>query len=301
MVTDGQWVDYDKDGQVDLVITGEYMPIRVFHNEGGRFTEATQELGLATSNGWWNRIAIVDVNGDGYMDIVAANHGLNSRFRASEAKPVEMYVSDFDGNGSTEQVVSCYQGDSTYPMVLRHDLLAVLPALKKKYLKYESYKGQQMEDIFTQEQLSKAEKLSAYVMESSVFVNEGGKGFTRKALPKEAQLSVMYGIGAGDYDGDGKVDLVIAGNLYEAKPEAGIYDGSYGLMLKGAGDGSFSPLHPQQSGISIRGQVRDITSITVSKKKVLLFSLNNESLKFLVKNREEDKKQLTRMSVSYKK
>ncbi|MFS2190470.1 FG-GAP-like repeat-containing protein, partial [Mucilaginibacter sp. Mucisp84] len=136
MVTDAKWFDYDRDGKPDLVTCGEYMPIRIFHNEGGRLKEVTREAGLEWSNGWWNRLEIADIDGDGYPDIVAGNHGLNSRFKATRAKPVSMYVGDFSGTGSIEDIVCTYNGDKQYPMVLRHDLVGELPYLKKKYLRY---------------------------------------------------------------------------------------------------------------------------------------------------------------------
>jgi hypothetical protein len=171
MVTDAAWLDYDNDKKPDLVITGEYMPIRLFHNENSTFKEVTAPAGLSKTNGWWNRIVITDLNNDGYPDIIAANHGLNSRFKATQAKPVSMYAGDFGNNGTTQQIVTCYNGDSSYPMLLRHDLVAVLPYLKKKYLRYENYKEQTIEDIFSADQLSKAVKLDAYTMQSSVFLN----------------------------------------------------------------------------------------------------------------------------------
>jgi hypothetical protein len=200
-----------------------------------------------------------------------------------------MYVADFDSNGSYEQLVTCYNGEKAYPMALRHDLVSVLPSLKKKYLKYESYQGQQVEQIFTNEQLAEAEKLEAYVLESSVFISEGGKGFVRKALPKQAQLSVMYGLGAGDYDEDGKVDVLLGGNLYEAKPEVGIYDGSYGLLLKGRGDGSFTPLPALTSGIFSVGAVRNITVLKNRNKQLVLFAKNNTQVQLVELDTHENK------------
>jgi hypothetical protein len=171
MITDAKWFDYDKDGKQDLVIAGEYMPIKLFHNEqGGRLTETTEGAGLSKSNGWWTRLQLADINNDGYVDIIAGNHGLNSRFKSSLEKPVYMYVSDFDNNGTIEQIVTCYNKDSSYPIVLRHDLVSILPSLKKKYLKYESYKDQRVEDIFSKDQLKRAVKLEAYTMQSSVLL-----------------------------------------------------------------------------------------------------------------------------------
>src|SRR5450432_1288342 len=277
MITDAKWFDYDKDGKMDLVVTGEYMPVRIFHNENNQLKETTAEAGLANSNGWWNRIVIADIDGDGYPDIVAGNHGLNSRFKCSVNKPVSMYVSDFDDNGSVEQVITCYNGDKAYPMALRHDLVGVLPYLKKKYLKYESYKEQTIEDIFTKEQLAKAIKLEAKEMRSSVIMNNRNGTFTMKALPMEAQFSTVSGILVNDYDGDGKQDILLGGNFYQSKPEVGIYDASYGLLLKGDGRGNFTAVNEKQSGILVKGQVRNITEIKAGKKRLTIFAMNNEA------------------------
>ncbi|HEY0612698.1 MAG TPA: VCBS repeat-containing protein, partial [Chitinophaga sp.] len=281
MITDAAWTDIDRDGKPDLIVCGEYMPVRIFHNQGGRLQETTTAAGLGKSNGWWNRLAIADVNNDGYPDIVAGNHGLNSRFRASETKPVCMYTGDFDNSGTVKQILTCFNKDTAYPMVLRHDLISVIPNLKKKYLQYEQYKHQRIEDIFTPEELSKAVKLEAFTMQSAVFINNKKGAFSMQPLPAAAQLSPMYGIAVADYDGDGKNDILMGGNFYQSKPEAGIYDASYGALLKGDGKGHFTAVPAQQSGICIRGPVRDMTLLKAGNRQLLLVSMNNEAIKVL--------------------
>jgi enediyne biosynthesis protein E4 len=279
MVTDAAWMDYDKDGKPDLVITGEYMPVKIFHNQNSTLKEVTTAAGLNNSNGWWNRLCITDINNDGYPDIIAANHGLNSLFKATAQKPVSMYAGDFGNNGTIEQIITCYNGDSAYPMLLRHDLVAVLPYLKKKYLKYEDYKEQTIEDIFSKEQIKQSVKSTAFTMQSAVFINNKNGTFTSKALPVQAQLSPMYGIATDDFDKDGNVDILMGGNFYQSQPQVGIYDASYGVMLKGNGKGDFIALSPQQSGINIRGAVRDIQVIKVANKKVVIVAKNDAGLK----------------------
>lgn len=275
MITDAVWFDYDKDGKPDLAITGEYMPIRIFHNSGSRLTEVTAQAGLEKSNGWWNKLLVCDVNEDGFPDLVAGNHGLNSRFKATPEKPVSLYVSDFDENGTLEQIVCTYNGEKQYPMVLRHDLVALLPYLKKKYLKYEDYKGKTMNDIFSADKLEKAIRLDAYQMQTSVIIN-GGKGrFKLTPLPVEAQFSPTYAIQAEDFDNDGMLDLLLGGNFYQAKPEVGINDASYGLLLKGNGSGRFQTVSMAQSNLMIKGAVRDFALFHGKGGNRILVSRNN--------------------------
>ncbi|AMR34461.1 hypothetical protein A0256_07360 [Mucilaginibacter sp. PAMC 26640] len=283
MVTDAKWFDYDRDGRPDLAICGEYMPIRIFHNQGGRLNEITDAAGLSKSSGWWNRLQVADVNGDGYPDLVAGNHGLNSRFKASATKPVSLYTGDFSGTGAIEQIVCTYNGDKQYPMVLRHDLMGELPLLKKKYLRYEQYKEQTMEDIFGAELLKTITKTDAYEMRSCVVLNSGKGRFKLQPLPAEAQFSTVFGLVVKDQDGDGKADILLGGNFYQSKPEAGIYDASYGLLLKGNGSGGFRAVAPQQSGILVKGAVRDILQIDAGSKTLLVFAKNNEQTQILNK------------------
>jgi enediyne biosynthesis protein E4 len=278
MITDGLWADIDDDKDFDLLVIGEYMPVKIFINDAGKFKDRTSEAGLNKSNGWWNRLAGSDLDHDGDIDFVLGNHGLNSRFRASVEHPVCMYVNDFDQNGTVEQIVCAYNGDKSYPVALRHDLVKQIPSLKKKYLKYENYKDQTITDIFTPEQIGNSLKLNAYEFSTCVLMNEGKGKFTLSPLPYEAQMSPVYGIEILDFDGDRNMDILLGGNLYSAKPEVGRYDASYGVYLKGDGKGTFKSVPCKESGLKMDGEVRDIITLKSKQGEIILVSRNNNSI-----------------------
>lgn len=278
MVTDALFSDIDGDNDPDLIVVGEYMPVKIFVNNQGKFEDKTTAAGLELSNGWWTRIKAADLDGDGDQDFVLGNHGWNSRFRATATSPICMFVSDFDQNGTIEQIICTYQGDKNYPMVLRHDLVAHIPSLKKKYLKYENYKDQTVEDVFGAEQLKRAVELKVFNLSTSVLMNEGNGKFSLKALPTEAQFSPVFGINILDVDGDDKLDILLGGNLYGAKPEAGRYDASFGTTLKGDGRGGFVPLKAVTSGLKIDGEIRDIITIRGKEQELIVISRNNADI-----------------------
>lgn len=279
MITDAVWADVDGDNDPDLIVVGEYMPIKVYINRNGKLIDETEGSGLGKSNGWWNRLEVADIDNDGDLDLIVGNHGMNSKFKASVEKPVCMYVDDFDGNGSIEHFICAFNGNESYPLILRHDLVAQIPSLKKKYLKYETFKNETITDIFTPEQMKSALELKAFELRSSVALNDGKGKFTLKALPLEAQYSPVFGIEVGDFNKDGLVDIITGGNFYRAKPEVGRYDASYGLFLKGDGNGNFSALPSHESGIHIDGEIRDIVTIKTRTGPVLIFSRNNDAVK----------------------
>jgi hypothetical protein len=261
-----------------MIIAGDWMALKVFINENGRFKEKKDAFGPEKTEGWWNCLAAGDFDGDGDVDFIAGNHGLNSMFKASPEKPVSMYVSDFDLNGSIEQIICAYKGDKSYPLPLKHDLTRQIPELEKKYPDYVMYKDQQITDIFTPEQLKNSIRLDVNLLETSIFINDGTGHFTRKTLPTEVQFSPVYAAAVGDYNHDGNTDILLGGNLYNAKPELGRYDASYGSYLIGDGKGGFNYMPAKSSGFHLDGEVRNIMEVKTLKDKIMVVARSNDPL-----------------------
>ncbi len=279
MLTDAIWEDIDADKDLDLLVVGDWLPITIFKNNNGKLTKiSTQQSALNYSNGFWNCIKSADLDKDGDIDFVIGNHGLNTRFKATENEPVTMYVNDFDRNGTAEQLITAYNGKNAYPLALRHDLVMQMPSLKKKYLKYENYKNQSISDIFTSEQLDGTVIQKVFTTQTAVLLNEGDGNFTLKPLPMQAQLAPVYGLCVEDFDKDGNMDIILGGNFYHAKPEVGIYDASYGLLLQGDGKGNFQPVPAIKSGFFIKGEVRDMISIKIGDRPHVIITKNNAPL-----------------------
>jgi hypothetical protein len=278
MIRDMIWADVDGDGDKDMIIAGEWMALKVFINESGKFKEKKDAFGSLKTEGWWNCLASGDFDSDGDIDFVAGNHGLNSRFKATPEKPVSMYVNDFDLNGTAEQIISVYDGDKSYPLVLKHDLTRQIPALEQKYPKYEMYKDQQITDIFTPEQLKNSIHLDAFLLETSVFLNDGTGHFSITPLPVEAQFSPVYAAETGDFNNDGNSDILLGGNLYNVKPEVGRYDASYGSFLAGDGKGGFRNVSAMESGFRLEGEIRDIMEISTPAGSLIVVSRSNDPL-----------------------
>jgi hypothetical protein len=283
MITDAVWTDINQDNAMDLVIVGQYMPVSIFINNTGKLINATKEYGLDKSHGWYNRVKAEDINNDKRPDLILANHGSNSRFRADENHPVCMYVNDFDRNGSVEQIICIFEGEKSYPVALKHDLVKQLPYLKKKYLKYSAYQDQTILDLFTDEERKSMLTLYAYEMNSYVLINTG-QSFEKIALPMEAQFSSVYDIAVLDINKDGHMDLIAGGNLYAVKPEIGRYDASNGIVMLGDGKGHFTALSGKKSGFECEGEIRQILPLTIGNKQKLMAVRNNDKIKIFEYN-----------------
>ncbi len=278
MVTDAGWFDYDNDGDSDLVLTGEWMNVTIFKNSNGHFEDVTSSAGLNGTSGWWNCVTTADVDGDGDMDMICGNLGLNSILHASEKEPVTMYLNDFDRNGSLDQVICTYENGTSYPVASLDELIGQITGLDKKYPDYSGFGGQTAENIFGKEMLNKSLVKKAVMFESSLFLNNGDGTFTCEKLPVYAQFSPVRNIISSDINMDGKNDLILAGNDYAVRPSYGRYDASYGWFMEGQGNNIFKTLMPSESGFAVRGDARKLRLITVSGKKYVLAAVNNDSI-----------------------
>ncbi len=270
MVTDAAWTDFDNDGDIDLVVVGEWLPITLFKNNGKNLERLANVPGLNQSEGWWNTIQAVDVNKDGNIDFVIGNLGLNSKFRASPEKPLLMYVNDFDTNGTVEHVFSYYEGDNMYPMALRSDLVSQMPSLKKSFLYYSDYAGKTTDQVFDAKALDNALRKAAYRLESCVVFNNGDGSYTIRALPDQIQFAPVRSIlSLAD-------DLLITGNFFGVKPEVGRYDAGGGFLLSFRGNDVVAT-----GPLGITSEVRKAGILKRSdNRKLIILATNNDVIKF---------------------
>ncbi|WP_158278664.1 VCBS repeat-containing protein [Rhodohalobacter mucosus] len=276
MVTDALWADLTGDGESELVIAGEWMPVRVFRHSGGRFEEITAELGMEQSSGWWNAIAAEDVDGDGHTDLIAANHGRNSVFSAEVDRPVKMWVGDISGNGINEQIIAYYDDGDYYPTALRPEMVRAVPQLASRFPDYEQYAGTPVRNLLTDEELARAQVLEARVLESVVFRNRGGDRMEMEPLPIRAQLSPMFAIELADVNEDGISEIFMGGNLFNVKPHIGPYDASRGVVLAYR-DGRLITLNHESTGVYVPGETRNITAVNIGGVPHLIWARQGES------------------------
>ena len=277
MVTDAQWADLNADGQTELVICGEMMPVKVYAFTGKDFEDQTDKYFKTEESGFWSALKITDLNGDGKPDLLAGNLGLNSQIRANAAEPAELYFSDFDKNGSIDPFFSFYVQGKSYPFVSRDELNDQIYPMRKKFPFYRDYANATIKEIFSNEELGKAARLEAKESRSVCFINHNGS-FEKMVLPVQAQFAPVTTILAGDYNQDGKKDVLLLGNKMDNRLKLGSMDANYGCLLLGDGKGNFTYMPQSGSGLSVQGDVKSAVEMRVNRQPAIVVGACNEPI-----------------------
>ena len=287
MITTTLWTDFDNDGWVDLIVAGEFMPVKFFKNHHGKLKEYTSETGLQHTNGWWNSIVSADFDKDGDMDYVLGNLGLNSPLKASAEQPVCVYANDYDKDGRLDPVLCHYIGGVEHVVASRDDMNRQMNSMRGRFRTYEAYAGVDFRKMFRQDEIKAASVLKSERFESSYFENKGGGKFVMQSLPLQAQFSPINGMLAGDFNGDGNVDVLAVGNSFSTEVQTGRYDAQGSLLLTGDGRGGFSVI---SNMMHLKGDNKSIVEMYgATGKPIVVVGVNSDSIRIFSQSRIEKK------------
>lgn len=281
-IKDFVWKDLDGNGYMDLVVVGHWNPITVLLNNGAKL-EPQSNNGLQNTNGWWNCIELGDFDQDGDVDIIAGNWGLNTKFKASQEKPLTLYINDFDGNGSIETVLTHYHGDRETAFASKDELAKQMPFLNKKFLFYKDFAKASLEELFGEDKLEEAKKRKVYELATSYYINDGKGNFTKKELPLLVQSSSVNDMYQFKNDKERINELLMVGNNFEISTQLGRLDASHGILLENDENGN---LHWGKS-LGISGAARRIGKLMVNGKPNYIITMNNDAPIFLIKKTEQ--------------
>lgn len=273
-VTHATCVDLNKDGQKDLILSLEWGNIIAFLQKGNRFEKQV----LTSQKGWWNFTLPYDFDADGDIDLIAGNLGFNSRLKASDKQPVQMYYNDFDGNGKREQVLTYYLQDREIPFSNMMEMQKQMPFLKKKFLYAKDFAKASLTDLFG-EKLKEATRFEANHFANSILINQGDGTFLTEELPLEAQRTPYKTAVVIDANGDDRPDVLLGGNYYHNNIQMGRMDADYGTLLINEGDNNFEVT--SLNGLSVKGQIRRIRSVELDGKMVYILAINDEKARVI--------------------
>ncbi|HEV2831759.1 MAG TPA: VCBS repeat-containing protein, partial [Hanamia sp.] len=271
-VKNALWFDLNKDGLKDLIVSPEWGGLCVFLNLKGNFKKQM----LTDKKGWWNFVLPIDLNGDGNIDLIAGNEGLNNRLIASPEQPVRLYFNDFDDNGKKEQVLTYYLDNHEIPFGNKDELQKQIPIIKKRFLYAQDFAKASLNNIFSEEKLKNAEVLSADYFASSILMNQENMKFTTMPLPWLAQLSPIKDAVIINANNDSLPDILLVGNFYDNNIQMGRNDADFGTILLNKGNGRFEC--ESINGLQIKGQVRHIKKIMIGKQEAYVLVRNNDSV-----------------------
>ncbi|PQJ72386.1 VCBS repeat-containing protein [Polaribacter butkevichii] len=281
MATSAVITDFNNDSWQDIIIVGEWMNIRVFQNNKGTFTEVSEEMGLTKdTTGWWWSINQGDFDNDGDTDYILGNNGLNYKYKATQNETFDIFVNDFDKNNTDDIVLSYYNEGKQYPLRGRQCSSQQIPGIKNKFKNYNEFSQATLVDVYGKKNLENA---LHYQVKSfaSIYLENKGDTFVVHKLPVEAQFSSIQKILINDYDHDGNLDALIAGNLHNSEVETPRNDASYGLFLKGKGNGTFVPFSVLESGFYTSGDVKEMSEITINNQRYIIIGKNNDAIQYL--------------------
>lgn len=283
MVSDAEWVDVDNDNSLDLVIVGEWMPIKVIKNTGSEFVDISNETGLENQVGWWYSIACADFDKDGDDDFIVGNLGLNYKYKATPEEPFEVYAKDFDNNGSLDIVFGYYEKGTIFPLRGRECSSNQMPFIKDKFPTYNDFGLANMSTVYGPENLEEALHYSANTFATTYFENTGNANFKAHQIDGIAQFSSVNSILIDDFNKDGNLDALLSGNLYQSEVETPRNDAGYGVFLEGNGSGQFISHFPNQSGLFVKGDVKNagIVNTPSNDRKRIIFGKNDGTVQFV--------------------
>jgi enediyne biosynthesis protein E4 len=274
MITGAQWADMDNDGLKDLVFVGQWMAPVIYHNSGHRLSPVSTSLDSLF--GWWNAVAVTDLDNDGDMDMVLGNRGDNTYIKVSKDAPVKMFVNDFDNNGIIEPIFTRYIEGKDKPIALKRELAAQLPSLLTNNLTFAEYAKKSIYELFPEDIIKKSILKQVNISESVVAYNQGNDLFKIVALPKEIQFTCVNAILATDVNNDKYKDIILGENNFNFKPQFGRLDAGFAHLLEGSESG-FMKAEP--IGKTNQGEVKSIKEITINKQKYIILGINDERSK----------------------
>jgi hypothetical protein len=286
MITDAKWLDIDGDGKQDLVTVSEWGFPMVLKNSGRRLTRWTSALD--SLQGWWKALESADLDGDGDLDLILGNKGLNTPYVGTKDHPMKLWINDFDENGTIEKIITSHYNDGDYPIHMRKELTAQLPGLKKQNLKASEYSKRTIHQLFDPQTVENSIVRPVNVSTSVIAVNDGNGKFSIVTLPERVQWSCVSAISAVDVNNDGILDLVMGGNNFEFKPQFSRQDASYGHVLIGDGKMKFTWTEFLKSGFYVREEIRHLEYFTdKSGTRHIIAAINNGPARVFKINKEE--------------